>query len=49
VNVVNIGENSLSNCIAENTGGRVYVSRDPIALNDMLQSATAEISSKACP
>ncbi|HEY0288373.1 MAG TPA: hypothetical protein VGC62_15390 [Pseudomonas sp.] len=50
VNVVNIGENSLSNCMAENTGGRVYVSRDAVKLKEMLQQASKEVSkTPGCP
>jgi hypothetical protein len=43
VNVVNIGKNALSNCMAENTGGRIYASRDAIELKDMLQEASKEV------
>jgi hypothetical protein len=50
VNVVNIGQNALSNCMAENTGGRVYVSSDAAKLRDMLQQASQEVSKVAgCP
>jgi hypothetical protein len=50
VNVVNIGENALSNCIAENTGGRVYVGQDAVKLRDMLRQASREVSKvTGCP
>lgn len=50
VNVVNIGQNALSNCMAENTRGRVYVSSDAAKLRDMLQQASKEVSKvPGCP
>lgn len=50
VNVVNIGENALSNCMAQNTGGRVYTSSNAVELTDMLQQASKEVSKAAgCP
>lgn len=50
VNVVNIGENALSNCVAENTGGRVYVGQDAVKLRDMLRQASREVSKvTGCP
>jgi len=50
VNVVNIGQNALSNCMAENTGGRIYVSSDAAKLRDMLQQASKEVSKvPGCP
>lgn len=50
VNVVNIGKNALSNCMAEHTGGRIYASRDAVELNDMLQQASQEVSNiPGCP
>ena len=44
VNVVNIGDSSLSNCIAENTGGSIYSSRNASDLADALQAATQAVS-----
>jgi len=45
VNVVNISDSSLSNCIAENTGGRVYAARDVSEVQRMLREATEEVAS----
>ncbi len=44
VNVVNIGDSSLSNCIAENTGGSIYSSRNASDLADALKDATESVS-----
>ena len=44
VNVVNIGDSSLSNCIAENTGGSIYSSRNASELAKALKSATESVS-----
>ena len=44
VNVVNIGDSSLSNCIAENTGGSIYSSRNASDLGDALKNATQAVS-----
>jgi len=49
VNVVNISDSTLSNCIAENTGGRVYAARDASEVQRMLREAMEEVaSSPAC-
>ena len=44
VNVVNIGDSSLSNCIAENTGGSIYSSRNASDLANALKHATQAVS-----
>jgi len=44
VNVVNIGDSSLSNCIAENTGGSIYSSRNASDLANALKNATQAVS-----
>lgn len=44
VNVVNISNNTLSNCIAENTGGRVYAARDASEVQRMLREAMEEVA-----
>lgn len=44
VNVVNIGDSSLSNCIAENTGGSIYSSRNANDLAHALKNATQTVS-----
>ncbi len=44
VNVVNISDSTLSNCIAENTGGRVYAARDAIEVQRMLREAMEEVA-----
>lgn len=44
VNVVNIGDSSLSNCIAENTGGSIYSSRNASDLANALKNATEAVS-----
>ena len=44
VNVVNIGDSSLSDCIAENTGGSIYSSRNASDLADALKEATGPVS-----
>ena len=45
VNVVNISDSELSNCIAENTGGRVYTARNAAEVASMLREASEEVSS----
>lgn len=47
VNVVNIGESTLSNCIAENTGGRVYSASSEQEVSRILLQASEEVSSAA--
>lgn len=50
VNVVNISDSELSNCIAENTGGRVYTARNAAEVTNMLKEASAEVSiNPSCP
>ena len=50
VNVVNISDSELSNCIAENTGGRVYTARNATEVASMLREASEEVSSNPqCP
>jgi len=44
VNVVNISDSELSNCIAENTGGRVYTARNEAEVESMLREASEEVS-----
>ena len=44
VNVVNIGDSSLSNCIAETTGGSIYSSRNASDLANALKHATQAVS-----
>lgn len=50
VNAVNISDSELSNCIAENTGGRVYTARNAAEVTNMLKEASAEVSiNPGCP
>jgi len=50
VNVVNISDSELSNCIAENTGGRVYTARNAVEVASMLREASQEVSATpSCP
>ncbi|MBX8544041.1 hypothetical protein [Pseudomonas cichorii] len=50
VNVVNISDSALSNCIAENTGGRVYAANNAVEVQRMLREAMDEVSNKPnCP
>jgi len=50
VNIVNISDRILSNCIAENTGGRVYAAKDAEQLRILLNSAAREVmSTSVCP
>ncbi|MET0611944.1 MAG: hypothetical protein ABWZ39_11840 [Pseudomonas caspiana] len=44
VNLVNISDSKLSNCIAENTGGRVYAARDAAEVQRMLRQAMEEVA-----
>lgn len=46
INVVNISEKPMSNCIAEQTGGRVYAARDAQMLAQHLVDATNEVLSR---
>ncbi|GFM63975.1 VWA domain-containing protein [Pseudomonas lijiangensis] len=48
VNVVNISDSALSNCIAENTGGRVYAANDAVEVQRMLLEAMDEVSEQNC-
>ncbi len=45
INVVNISDKPLSNCVADITGGRVYAAKDANALAQHLQAATQEVVS----
>ncbi len=47
VNVVNISDSELSNCIAENTRGRVYTARNEAEVASMLREASEEVSTNA--
>ncbi|WP_313054542.1 VWA domain-containing protein [Pseudomonas lopnurensis] len=50
VNVVNISDSELSNCIAENTGGRVYTARNAEEVASMLREASEEVATNpTCP
>ena len=50
VNVVNISANDGADCIAENTGGRVYSAESAEQVAHMLREATEEVSQSAsCP
>ncbi|MFJ3486543.1 hypothetical protein ACIPL1_24535 [Pseudomonas sp. NPDC090202] len=44
VNVVNISDSTLSNCIAENTGGRVYAANEVGEVQRMLREAVEEVA-----
>ena len=44
VNVVNISDSTLSNCIAENTGGRVYAANEAGEVQRMLREAMEEVA-----
>lgn len=44
VNVVNISENTLSDCIAEHTGGQVFASTDSLLLIQQLRSAVTQVA-----
>lgn len=46
VNVVNISDKPMSNCIAENTGGRVYAAKDASTLVTHLTAAANEVMNK---
>lgn len=46
VNVVNISDKPMSNCIAENTNGRVYAAKDASALVAHLTAAAHEVMNK---
>lgn len=45
VNVVNISAQTMSNCVAEKTGGRVYAATDAAEITRHLSAATQEILS----
>jgi hypothetical protein len=45
VNVVNISNSTLSDCIAQNTGGRVYAASDVSEVQKMLRQAMEEVAS----
>lgn len=47
VNVVNISDSDSSDCIAENTGGRVYSANNAEQVASMLREATEEVSQTA--
>ncbi|MBP6020439.1 MAG: hypothetical protein KA735_13185 [Burkholderiaceae bacterium] len=47
VNVVDISGSGLSNCVAEHTGGRVYVSQDTEEISRLLRSSVEEVASNA--
>ncbi|SFM23700.1 VWA domain-containing protein [Halopseudomonas yangmingensis] len=47
INLVNLGDSTESNCIAESTGGRVYSSRDSSEVAVLLGRATAEVAGNA--
>ena len=44
VNVVNISDSTLSNCIAQNTGGRVYAASNVSEVQRMLREAMEEVA-----
>lgn len=45
VNLVNISDSGLSNCVAENTGGRVYAASEASEVQRVLREATEEVAS----
>lgn len=47
VNVVNISDSDSSDCIADNTGGRVYSAENAEQVAQMLREATEEVSQSA--
>lgn len=47
VNVIDISGNGLSNCVAEQTGGRVYASQDIDEISQLLSDSVEVISSNA--
>ena len=47
VNVVNISDSDSSDCIADNTGGRVYSAENAEQVAQMLRDATEEVSQSA--
>lgn len=47
VNVVNISDSDRSDCIADNTGGRVYAADNAEQVASMLREATEEVSQTA--
>lgn len=50
VNVVNISDTALSNCVAQATGGKVFAARDSAALQGMLREAIEKVSNNPqCP
>ncbi|MGE8397488.1 MAG: vWA domain-containing protein, partial [Comamonas sp.] len=46
INVVNISDKPMSNCVAENTGGRVYAAKDANTLVQHLTAAANEVMNK---
>lgn len=44
VNVVDISNFGLSNCVAQKTGGRVYSSNNAVQINEMLKNSIQELS-----
>ncbi|WP_442111316.1 VWA domain-containing protein [Pseudomonas sp. NUPR-001] len=47
VNLINISNNSLADCIATSTGGQVYSANDAAQLAVALEAASQDVSSKA--
>lgn len=47
VNLINISNNSLADCIADSTGGQVYSANDAAQLAVALEAASQDVSSKA--
>ncbi|TDF79856.1 VWA domain-containing protein [Pseudomonas sp. H9] len=47
VNLINISNNSLADCIADSTGGQVYSAKDAAQLAVALEAASQDVSSKA--
>lgn len=44
VNIVNISDSELSNCVAQNTGGRVYSAHNADEIKNVLRKASEEVS-----
>ncbi|MNF17072.1 hypothetical protein D3C80_2203830 [compost metagenome] len=47
VNLINISNNSLADCIADSTGGRVYSANNASQLAVALEGASQDVSSTA--
>ncbi|QLF94876.1 hypothetical protein HW090_17475 [Pseudomonas sp. ABC1] len=47
MNIVNISDSELSNCMAQNTDGRVYSTRNSDEIRSMLREASEEVSASA--